>query len=108
MSRTRTTLQKGNYISITELAKRVGTTAITIKRWYVWYEDDTYEKPDGFTLPEYVYLDNMNTKYFHIKDVDRFKEICKGLCKSDKYRGIMSDYTKNIKRGKDNEQKNRD
>lgn len=84
---------KGNYLSITELAKRIGTTVTTIKRWYTWYEDDGYEKPSDFVLPSYVYLDNMNTKYFNIADVDKFVDVKNSFSHGGKYRGIMNVYT---------------
>lgn len=82
----------GNYVSISEVAQQLEVSNDTIFRWYQWYEDDSFEKPEDLVLPKYVYLDKRRTKFFHINDVDLLKDFKKSLGKDGKYRGVMAKY----------------
>lgn len=67
-------MNKSNYVSISRVAQRLNVSNMTIIRWYRWWEDDTYDKPHGLSLPQYVYLDRRKTKYFHINSIPMLEE----------------------------------
>ena len=69
----------------------------TLTRWYVWYENDGFKKPDGLKLPEYV-RDSRGTRFFTmeaIQELLQFKEDLQG-----KYRGCMADFNAHWQWGK--------
>lgn len=78
-----------NKFSIARTAQIADVSTNTIKRWYKWYENDDYIKPDGLKLPEYT-VDNRGTKFFTMEAVQeliQFKEDLQG-----KYRGCMAEF----------------
>lgn len=83
-------MKKGNYYSIGQVAQMIGVVNDTITRWYSWYEDDSYTKPQGLVLPKYVYLDKRKVKYFHKDDIELLKQFASDL--KTKYRGCMAEY----------------
>ena len=87
-------MRKGNYYSIGTTAQMLDVSTDTIFRWYAWYEDDSYTKPEGLTLPEYVYLDKRRTKFFHKDDVDKLKQFAIDV--KTKYRGCMASYNSQL------------
>jgi len=75
--------------STSRTAQILDVSTNTLKRWYMWYENDSYEKPADLKLPQYT-TDKRRTKFFTMADIqvlEQFKVDLKG-----KYRGIMSDF----------------
>lgn len=87
-------MRKGNYYSIGTTAQTLDVSTDTIFRWYAWYEDDSYTKPEGLTLPEYVYLDKRKTKFFHKDDIGKLKQFAIDV--KTKYRGCMASYNSQL------------
>lgn len=85
-------MKVGNYVSISEVAQTLEVSNDTIFRWYHWYENDEFEKPEDLELPKYVYLDKRRTKFFHKDDVQKLQEFKKALDAGGKYRGVMAKY----------------
>ena len=53
-----------NYLSIGELAKRLGRTVVTIKSWIDWYAEQPEEIQREFPLPEFRRdLDKRGTRF---------------------------------------------
>ena len=80
-----------------KVSQILGTSYMTIRRWYKWYESSEYEKPEGLKLPEPT-VDSRNIKYFSWSDImilKQFKEDLKG-----KYRGCMSEFNAHYQWGK--------
>ena len=75
--------------STARAAQILDVSTTTLKRWYKWYEDDSYIKPDGLTLPKYT-TDNRGTKFFTIQDIQHLEDF---KCKlQTEYRGCMADF----------------
>ena len=83
--------------SIARTAQIIDVSTQTLKRWYKWYEDDSYEKPDGFKLPTYT-TDNRGTRFFTMSAVQELVKI-KNLM-STEYRGCMADFNAAYQWGK--------
>ena len=104
-----------NLISISKMAQVIGVSTLTIKRWYKWYENDDYEKPEGLVLPSYI-IDNRGTKFFNVGDVVAFEQFVEDMKRGNKYHGCMADYnagyqwgqrgTEIIRKKKEKEKKN--
>ena len=61
----------------------------TLIRWYKWYENEDFIKPEGLKLPEYT-VDNRGTKFFTLEAIQqlaKFKEDLQGC-----YRGCMAEF----------------
>lgn len=80
----------GNYISIGRVALMIDVSHSTIIRWYKWYEDDSYPKPEELVLPEYIYVDRKMTKFFNKDDIPKLEEF-KNLIRN-KYSGAMAEF----------------
>lgn len=61
----------------------------TLKRWYKWYEDEKWEKPEGLKLPEYT-TDNRGTKFFTMEQVQELVTFRDKL--HNEYRGCMAEF----------------
>ncbi len=81
-----------NFVSISQAAYEIDASVNTIKRWYSWFENGNYEKPEGLELPKYYHFDAKGTKYFDKSAVEALKEFQTKLKTS--YRGCMAEYTK--------------
>ncbi len=81
-----------NYISISQLAQKLMVSNNTIKRWYMWWEDDSYEKPTDLNLPEYYIFDRKGTKYFNVDDIDKFRDFQASV--NTIHRGCMVQFNK--------------
>lgn len=87
-----------NYISLSRAALLLDISAMTLKRWYIWYESPRYEVPDGLELPAYVYRDKRGTKFFKMSDVPKlrqFQELVHGP-----YHGCMAQFNADVAWGK--------
>ena len=61
------------YITIGELAKRIGRTVITIKAWLDWYEEQSDEIKREFPLPEMRRdLDKRGTRFVDERQLMKF------------------------------------
>lgn len=61
----------------------------TLKRWYKWYENEDYVKPEGLRLPEYT-VDSRGTKFFTMQAVQELIQFKNDL--QGKYRGCMAEF----------------
>lgn len=61
----------------------------TLKRWYKWFENDSYVKPDGLKLPKYT-TDNRGTKFFTMEDIQQLEDFKQKL--QTEYRGCMAEF----------------
>lgn len=76
--------------STNRTAQIVDISTNTLKRWYKWYEDDNYIKPEGLKLPEYT-VDGRGTKFFTMEAVQELIQFKEELMRG-KYRGCMGDF----------------
>ena len=63
-----------DYVSIRRVAYMIDVSDYTIKRWYKWWENDEFKKPEDLYLPPYVYKDKRKTKYFKKTDIPAIEE----------------------------------
>ena len=75
--------------STSRAAQILDVSTITLKRWYKWYEDDSYTKPKGLKLPEYT-TDNRGTRFFTMLAIQQLEDF-KNKLKTE-YRGCMADF----------------
>lgn len=75
--------------STARTAQILDISTITLKRWYKWYEDDSYEKPCELKLPEYT-RDNRGTRFFTMQAVQELQQFKIDL--HTKYRGCMAKF----------------
>mgnify|MGYP001785672151 CR=1 FL=1 len=61
----------------------------TLKRWYKWYENESYVKPDGLKLPEPT-RDGRGTRFFTMEQVQELRNFQQNL--KTIYRGCMSEF----------------
>ena len=53
-----------NYVSAGKVCLEVDITLDTLYRWYRWWENDNFPKPEGLYLPPYYHKDRRKTKFF--------------------------------------------
>lgn len=83
-------MEKVNYVSLNKVCLQLDISPITVKRWYIWWENDKFEKPDGLKLPKYYYRDRRRTKFFKETDIpllEKFRDDLHG-----EYNGAMSEF----------------
>ena len=61
----------------------------TLKRWYKWYHDDTYKKPEGLKLPSPV-INEFGTMLFTMEQLQELHKFQEDL--RTKYRGCMAEF----------------
>lgn len=88
---------KVELFSTARAAQILDVSTITLKRWYKWYEDDSYTKPKGLKLPEYT-TDNRGTKFFTLEQVQELRAFQQNL--KTIYRGCMSEFNATYQWGK--------
>lgn len=69
--------KKSDYISINRASLLIDISDHTIRRWYKWWENDDFTKPEGLFLPPYFNMDRRGTKFFRKEDIhhlEKFKE----------------------------------
>lgn len=65
-------------------------TLLTLYRWYKWWDNDKFPKPEGLYLPPYYHKDLRKTKWFKnsdIPDLEKFRDDLRGP-----YKGAMSEF----------------
>lgn len=75
--------------STARTAQILDISTITLKRWYKWYEDDSYTKPLGLKLPEYT-TDNRGTRFFTMQAIQQLEDFKTKL--KTEYRGCMAEF----------------
>lgn len=75
--------------SIARAAQISDVSTNTIKRWYKWYENDDYIKPEGLKLPSYT-VDGRGTRFFTMEAVQELIQFKNDL--QGKYRGCMAEF----------------
>lgn len=78
-----------NLFSTSRTAQILDVSDRTLIRWYKWYENDAYEKPDGLKLPEYI-TDNRGTRFFTLEAIQQLKDFKDKL--QTEYRGCMAEF----------------
>lgn len=78
------------HIRIGMASKMIGTTCRTIRRWYKWYENNEFSKPDGLVLPEYEFKDKTPALYFRKEDIKVLAEFKRRVNTVDK--GCMAEF----------------
>ena len=61
----------------------------TLKRWYKWYHDDTYKKPEGLKLPD-PFINEFGTMLFTMEQLQELHKFQEDL--RTKYRGCMAEF----------------
>lgn len=91
------TLNEG-YISARRAGMQIDISDVTIYRWYKWWENDNFQKPEGLYLPPYYFKDRRKTKFFKVEDIPhliKFAEDIRGP-----YKGCMADFNAALQWGK--------
>lgn len=87
-----------NYVSLSRAALMLDASAMTLKRWYIWYESPRYEHPSDLKLPEYFYFDKRGTKFFKVSDLPMLREFQTKV--QTTHRGCMAQYNADVAWGK--------
>lgn len=91
-------IDKQDMLSINRVAMILDISDHTITRWYKWWENDAFPKPDDLYLPPYYYLDRRLTKYFKKSDINALREFKNKIQTS--HRGYMADFNSVYQWGK--------
>lgn len=75
--------------STARAAQIIDVSTKTLKMWYKWWEDDSYEKPVGLSLPEYT-TDGRGTRFFTYDAVQAL-EVFKQAIRNE-YKGCMAEF----------------
>lgn len=62
----------------------------TLARWYNWWENKYFEKPDDLYLPGYFFVNGVKQKHFYPKDIPALKKFQEQV--NTTHRGCMSRY----------------
>ena len=89
---------KSDYLSINRVGMSLDISDHTIRRWYKWWENDEFEKPDGLYLPPYYHLDRRGTKYFKKEDIPHLKEFRNKI--QSTHKGAMAEFNAAYQWGK--------
>lgn len=84
--------------SIQKVALVLDVSVNTLKRWYKWFEDDTYEKPKELKLPHCYYLDSKGTRYIKIQDIALLEDFGNKI--QNEYKGVMAEFNSKYQWGK--------
>lgn len=91
-------MKDDNYVSLSRAALMLDASAMTLKRWYIWYESPRYEHPEDLKLPPYVYRDKRGTKFFKVSDLPMLREFQNKV--QTTHRGCMAQYNADVAWGK--------
>lgn len=83
-------LKQSDFISINKAALHLDISSQTLTRWYKWWENDAFNKPEDLYLPNYFYMDRRKTKYFKKEDLHYLEEFSQKL--STTHKGAMSEF----------------
>ena len=87
-----------NYVSAGKACLMVDITIDTLYRWYRWWENENFPKPEGLYLPPYYHKDRRKTKFFKTEDIPalmKFAEDVRGP-----YKGCMAEFNAALMWGK--------
>ena len=91
------TLNEG-YVSIRKAGDLIDVSSTTIARWYRWWENDNFPKPECLYLPPYYYKDNRRTKFFKVEDIPLLKKFSKDI--RGPFNGVMAEFNAALQWGK--------
>ena len=83
-------LRKDDFISINKAALTLDISSQTITRWYKWWENDSFNKPEDLFLPNYYYMDRRKTKHFKKEELHCLVEFSEKL--NTTHKGVMSEF----------------
>lgn len=79
-----------DYVSIRKAALMLDLSDHTINRWYKWWENDEFKKPEDLYLPPYVHKDRRRTKFFKKEDIQKLEEFHRKITTT--HCGCMSEF----------------
>lgn len=86
------------YVSITKVCLMLNLSHQTIQRWYRWWDNDEFKKPQDVYLPPYYFKDRRKTKYFKEEDVKYLQKFHEQL--QTTHKGLMADFNAAFQWGK--------
>ena len=86
-----------NMFSRSRAAQILDVSDRTLTRWYMWYENDRFPKPEGLKLPEYV-RDSRGARFFTIQAIQELLQFKNDL--QGRYRGCMAEFNAHWQWGK--------
>lgn len=78
------------YLPAGKVCLMIDVSLLTLYRWYKWWDNENFEKPEGLYLPPYYFKDLRKTKFFKKCDIphlEKFKNDLRGP-----YKGCMSEF----------------
>ena len=87
-----------DYISVSVVCLHLELSTHTIKRWYKWWECDSFDKPKDLYLPPYFFRDRRKTKYFKREDLAALEEFKTKI--QTTHRGVMAEFNAAFQWGK--------
>lgn len=78
------------YLSPGAVALHLEVTVDTLYRWYKWWENDNFEKPEGLYLPPYYIKDRKMSKWFKKEDLPHLKKFRDDI--RGPYKGAMAEF----------------
>lgn len=82
--------QNLDYVFGYEVCKTLGIHGCTLRRWYQWWENPHFEKPEDLYLPPYRYLGNSCLKIFRKEDVEHLRVFHEKLTTT--HRGALAEF----------------
>lgn len=86
------------YVSAGKAALLIEVTLDTLYRWYKWWENDNFAKPEGLYLPPYYHKDRRGTKFFKKEDIPALEKFAQDV--RGRFKGCMADFNAAIFWGK--------
>lgn len=83
-------MNKADFVSINKAALLLDLSSQTLTRWYRWWENDAFNKPEDLYLPNYYYLDRRKTKHFKKEELHYLSEFGEKL--NTTHKGAMSEF----------------
>lgn len=86
------------YVSAGKVSLMLDISLATLYRWYKWWENDNFPKPEGLYLPPYYHKDRRATKFFKKEDIpalEKFAEEVRG-----RFKGCMAEFNAALLWGK--------
>lgn len=87
-----------DYVSAGRACLLVDITIDTLYRWYKWWENDNFPKPEGLTLPTYYHKDRKGTKFFKKEDIPKLQKFARDI--RGPYKGCMAEFNATLMWGK--------
>lgn len=87
-----------DYVSAGKACLIIGITIDTMYRWYRWWENDNFPKPEGLYLPPYYIKDRRRTKFFKNEDIPALQKFAEDV--RGPYKGCMAEFNAALMWGK--------